>query len=74
VFVVAAKRTASGKYGGKLRGLTATDLGLVAAKAAMEAGRVNPELVNSIVFGNVQQVRTHARTDELTHTRMYRIN
>ena len=55
VFIVAAKRTAFGTYGGKLTGKSCTDLMEVAAKATLESGKVNPELVNSVVIGNVLQ-------------------
>ena len=56
VFIVAAKRTAFGTYGGKLKDVSANVLQLAAAKAALEASKVNPELVGSVVFGNVIQV------------------
>lgn len=35
---------------------SATDLAEHAAKAALAAGGVAPELVNSVIFGNVMQV------------------
>jgi acetyl-CoA acyltransferase 2 len=60
LYVVAAKRTAFGTFGGKLKDLTATDLGVVAAKAALEAGGVKPELVDHVVFGNVAQTSKDA--------------
>ncbi|KAK7098743.1 3-ketoacyl-CoA thiolase, mitochondrial-like [Littorina saxatilis] len=53
VFIVAAKRTAFGTYGGKLKNVSATELGLQASKAALESANISPELINSIVFGNV---------------------
>lgn len=56
VYIVAAKRTAFGTFGGKLKGITATVLGQHAAVAAMEAGKVDPAIVDSSVFGNVIQV------------------
>lgn len=56
VYIVAAKRTAFGTFGGKLKGVTATVLGQHAAVAAMEAGKVDPAIVDSSVFGNVIQV------------------
>lgn len=56
VFIVAAKRTPFGTYGGVLRDHSATDLAEHAAKAALKAGGVAPELVNSVIFGNVMQV------------------
>lgn len=56
VFIVAAKRTPFGTYGGVLRDHTATDLAEHAAKAALAAGRVAPEIVDSVIVGNVMQV------------------
>lgn len=56
VFIVAAKRTPFGTYGGVLRDHSATDLAEHAAKAALAAGAVAPELINSVIFGNVMQV------------------
>jgi len=53
VFVVAAKRTAFGTYGGKLLKHTATDLQEVAFKAALAAGNINPEIVDSVIVGSV---------------------
>ena len=57
VFIVAAKRTAFGTYGGKLKNLTCTDLTEIAAKAALESANVKPEAVTSVIVGNVIQVR-----------------
>lgn len=62
VFVVAAKRTPFGTYGGVLKDHSATDLAEHAAKAALAAGAVAPELVNSVIMGNVMQVRPHRST------------
>ena len=56
VFIVAAKRTPFGTFGGKLRGITATDICKVASAAALEAGKVPPEAVDSVIVGNVAQV------------------
>ncbi|XP_061673488.1 3-ketoacyl-CoA thiolase, mitochondrial [Syngnathoides biaculeatus] len=55
VFIVAAKRTPFGTYGGVLKDHTATDLAEHAAKAALAAGGVAPELVDSVIMGNVMQ-------------------
>ncbi|KAI1901138.1 hypothetical protein AGOR_G00057110 [Albula goreensis] len=55
VFVVSAKRTPFGTYGGVLKDHSATDLAEHAAKAALAAGGVAPELVNSVIMGNVMQ-------------------
>lgn len=55
VFIVAAKRTAFGTYGGKLKSMTCTDLTELAAKAALESANVKPEAVTSVIVGNVIQ-------------------
>ena len=57
VFIVAAKRTPFGAFGGALKALSATDLGAVACRAALAAGGVDPSVVDSVVIGNVIQVR-----------------
>ncbi len=57
VYIVAAKRTPFGTFGGKLKGITATDLGKAAASAALKAGKVPAEAVDSVIVGNVAQVR-----------------
>ena len=56
IYIVAAKRTPFGTYGGKLMKFSATDLQEVAMKAALTAGCVNPEIVDSVVVGNVFHV------------------
>ena len=53
VFIVSAKRTAFGTYGGKLVKHTATDLLEIANKAALFAANINPEIVDSVIVGNV---------------------
>ncbi|XP_039278102.1 3-ketoacyl-CoA thiolase, mitochondrial [Nilaparvata lugens] len=53
VFIVAAKRTPFGTYGGKFVKTSAAELQLVAAKAALEAANCKPEMVDSVVVGNV---------------------
>lgn len=56
VYIVAAKRTAFGTFGGKLKNISATDLGVIATQGALQSGKVNPQDVNSVVFGNVISV------------------
>ena len=57
VFIVAAKRTPFGAFGGALKGHSATELSAVAARAALAEGKVSPEIVDSVIVGNVIQVR-----------------
>ena len=55
VAVVAAKRTPIGKYMGSFADLSAADLGVVAAEAALSAGGVAPDLVGEVYLGNGRQ-------------------
>ncbi|XP_065222554.1 3-ketoacyl-CoA thiolase, mitochondrial-like [Planococcus citri] len=59
IFIVAAKRTPFGTYGGKFVKTSATDLGEVAAKAALAAGNVNPEIIDHVIFGNGRFTSPH---------------
>jgi hypothetical protein len=54
VFIVGAKRTPIGTFGGKLKSLTATELGVVAASAALKSAGVDAKHVDHVVFGNVR--------------------
>ncbi|XP_049961121.1 3-ketoacyl-CoA thiolase, mitochondrial-like [Schistocerca serialis cubense] len=56
IFIVAAKRTPFGTMGGKFVQKKAVELQTVAAKAAMEAGNVKPEQIDSTVIGHVLSV------------------
>ncbi|KAF9897398.1 3-ketoacyl-CoA thiolase, mitochondrial, partial [Lobosporangium transversale] len=52
IFIVAAKRTPFGAFGGKLKDYTAAELGAFASKAALaDVGKEVP--VDSVIFGNV---------------------
>ncbi|CAH0480268.1 unnamed protein product [Peronospora belbahrii] len=53
VYVIAAKRTPFGNYGGKLKDITATDLCAHAAKATLAAVNLDPALVDTVQIGNV---------------------
>ncbi|XP_043943239.1 3-ketoacyl-CoA thiolase, mitochondrial-like [Protopterus annectens] len=55
VFIVSAKRTPFGTYGGLLKDQSATDLAEHASRAALAASKVAPELVNSVIMGNQLQ-------------------
>lgn len=60
IYIVAAKRTPFGTFGGKLKDLSAIDLGVIASKAALEAGGVDPNIVDHVVVGNVAQTSADA--------------
>ncbi|GAB4814953.1 hypothetical protein N2152v2_001999 [Parachlorella kessleri] len=53
VYVVGAARTPLGAFGGSLSHLSATELGSVAIKAAVERAGVPPEAVEEVFMGNV---------------------
>ncbi len=55
VYIVAAVRTPIGSFGGVLSPLSATQLGAVAIKGALERIKLNPELVDEVIFGAVIQ-------------------
>ncbi|HTT70990.1 MAG TPA: acetyl-CoA C-acyltransferase [Anaeromyxobacteraceae bacterium] len=60
IVFLGAKRTPFGAYGGTLRDLSATDLGVLSARAALEGAKVAAEEVGHIVFGNVAQTSSDA--------------
>jgi acetyl-CoA C-acetyltransferase len=55
VYILSAVRTPIGKFGGSLASRTAADLGVVAAKAAMERAGIQPGQVEETIFGNARQ-------------------
>ncbi|MGD0792899.1 MAG: acetyl-CoA C-acetyltransferase [Terriglobales bacterium] len=55
VYILSAARTPIGKFGGSLASLSAADMGVVAAKAALERAGVQPRQVEETIFGNARQ-------------------
>jgi acetyl-CoA C-acetyltransferase len=55
VYILSAVRTPIGKFGGSLASQTAADMGVVAAKAAMERANVRPDQIEETIFGNARQ-------------------
>ena len=55
VFIVSAVRTPIGKFGGGLASLTAADMGVIAATAALERAGVASNQVEETIFGNARQ-------------------
>jgi acetyl-CoA acyltransferase 2 len=60
IVVLGAKRTAFGTMQGALKGHSATDLAVHAAKAALEQAGVSAELIGHVVIGNVMQTSPDA--------------
>ncbi|MCW2989413.1 MAG: acetyl-CoA acetyltransferase, partial [Solirubrobacterales bacterium] len=53
VIISSAARTAIGSYGKSLKDVPPTDLGAIAATAALERAQLDPAEVDHVVFGNV---------------------
>jgi acetyl-CoA acetyltransferase family protein len=53
-------RTGFGAFGGSLKEMSATDLGVVAAQGALARAQVDPTWIDHIVFGNVIQTSSDA--------------
>jgi acetyl-CoA C-acetyltransferase len=53
VFIVSAVRTPLGSFGGVFANISATQLGAIAIKGALEKAKVNPKNVNEVFMGNV---------------------
>jgi len=60
VYLVAARRTPFGKFGGALKTLSATDLGVIAAEASLASAKIDASAVDTVVFGNVAQTSADA--------------
>jgi acetyl-CoA acyltransferase 2 len=60
VFIVGAKRTPFGAFGGKLKGMTSTDLAVHSSVAALNQANVDPSKVDESFFGNVIQSASDA--------------
>ncbi|MBC7693992.1 MAG: acetyl-CoA C-acyltransferase [Burkholderiales bacterium] len=55
VYIVSAVRTPMGSFGGTLAGISATKLGAIAIKGALERIKLDPKLVNEVFMGSVIQ-------------------
>lgn len=53
IYIVAAKRTAFGTFGGALKNINQTKLQTIAAKAAMDSAGIRGEQVDTVIVGNV---------------------
>ncbi|MBK7863866.1 MAG: acetyl-CoA C-acetyltransferase [Archangiaceae bacterium] len=60
IWFLSGKRTAFGTFGGALKDLTATDLAVESAKAALIAAKVSAEDIQHVVYGNVMQTSADA--------------
>lgn len=55
VYIVSAVRTPMGSFGGTLAGISATKLGAIAIKGALDKIKLDPKLVNEVFMGSVMQ-------------------
>ncbi|QUI23649.1 acetyl-CoA C-acetyltransferase [Vallitalea pronyensis] len=53
VVIVGAVRTPIGSFNGSLAKLSAIDLGVVAAKAAIERAGIKPDVIDEVLIGNI---------------------
>ena len=53
IVIVAAARTAVGKFGGTLAGVPATELGALVVKALLERSGIDPQQVGEVILGQV---------------------
>ncbi len=60
VYILAGARTAVGVLQGSFSDVSAIDLGVVAAKGALERSGIDPQLVDQVVLGNVIQTSKDA--------------
>src|SRR6188768_4289237 len=60
VFILGGARTPMGEYNGKLKDISAIELGAIASRAALERTGVKPADVDHVVFGNVLQTSSDA--------------
>src|SRR5690606_8027420 len=60
IWIVAAKRTAFGAMSGAFKGISATDLAVHASKAALAQSGLEPNEIDQVIVGNVQQTSPDA--------------
>jgi acetyl-CoA acetyltransferase family protein len=60
IFILGGARTPMAEYAGKLKDVSALELGAIAARAAFDRTGVRPDGVDHVVFGNVLQTSSDA--------------
>ena len=53
VVIASAVRTPIGAFGGKFKDVSAVQLGTIVAKEALKRAKVDPNMVDEVIFGNV---------------------
>ena len=60
IVLLSGARTGFGAFGGALKALSATDLGVVASTAAIERSGLDAAAIDHVVMGNAQQTSADA--------------
>jgi acetyl-CoA acetyltransferase family protein len=60
IVFLSARRTPFGTFGGSLRGFSATDLGVIAARSAIESAGLPGDEIDQVIFGNALQTSADA--------------
>jgi acetyl-CoA acyltransferase 2 len=60
IWFLSGKRTPFGTFGGTVKDLSATDLAVESAKAALAQAKVDPQEIEHVVYGNVVQTSADA--------------
>ena len=60
IFILGGARTPMAEYAGKLKDISALELGAIASRAALERTGVAPEAIDHVIFGNVLQTSSDA--------------
>ncbi|MBI4543806.1 MAG: acetyl-CoA C-acyltransferase [Gemmatimonadetes bacterium] len=60
VVFLSGRRTGFGSFGGTLKGLSATELGVIAARAAIESAGISGDAIDHVIFGNALQTSSDA--------------
>ncbi|MEO6212697.1 MAG: acetyl-CoA C-acetyltransferase [Vicinamibacterales bacterium] len=60
IYILGGARTPMAEYAGKLKDISALELGAIASRAALARTGVKPEAVDHVVFGNVLQTSADA--------------
>ena len=60
IYIISGARTPMADYAGKLKDVSAIELGAVAARAALAKASLPPEAIQHVVFGNVLQTSSDA--------------
>lgn len=60
VYIIHGARTAFTRFGGSFNELSATEMGVHTARAALERSSLDPDMIDHVVYGNVIHTSTNA--------------